>query len=202
MNEIRRGLPVGPRAWSRLPRAPRAPAALAADPDRIALGQALAARVTEATRIASKAAATAGLFELASRRLAKEIHDVHNLTTRAIARFLMTGHGTTATERNFIDRVGVTAAMHGLSVATLTRSYLLWRDTNLRVLNEEIKRLGTAFAVANEARKIIRSSADTGILRMARAYDHQITAKPLLTLYAPGPSARSQLSRRPASEGR
>jgi len=41
-------------------------------------------------------------------------------------------------------------------------------------LNEEATRLGTALAVAEEARMIIRSSADTGILRIARAYDDQI----------------------------
>ena len=35
----------------------------------------------------------AGLIELASRRFARPIHDVHNLMTRAIARFLMTGQG-------------------------------------------------------------------------------------------------------------
>jgi len=73
-----------------------------------------------------------------------------------------------------------TAAAHGLSSATLNRSYFLWRDTNLRVLNEEARRLGTAPAVAEEARMIIRSSADTAILRIARAYDdrmHMVLAK-------------------------
>jgi signal transduction histidine kinase len=42
------------------------------------------------------------------------------------------------------------------------------------VLNEEISRLGTAMAFADEARRMIRSSADTGIVRMARAYDVQM----------------------------
>jgi hypothetical protein len=118
--------------------------------------------------------AAAGLLELASHRFAKLIHDVHNLTTRAIARFLVTGQGTSETERSFLGRLGVMAAEHGLSSATLNRSYFLWRDTNLRVLNEEAARLGTAPAVAEAARMIIRSSADTGILRIACAYDDRM----------------------------
>jgi hypothetical protein len=73
-----------------------------------------------------------------------------------------------------LGRLGVTAAAHGLSSATLNRSYFLWRDTNLRVLNEEAGRLGTAAPIAEEARMIIRSSADSGILRIAHAYDDQM----------------------------
>jgi hypothetical protein len=172
--EIRKGVPAGVFAWSRAARSPGAPAAFAANPDQVALGQALALRVTAATRMTAEAVAAAGLLELASHRFAKLIHDVHNLTTRAIARFLVTGQGTTDTERSFLGRLGVVAAAHGLSSAALNRSYFLWRDANLRVLNEEARRLGTAPAVAEEARMIIRSSADTGILRIARAYDDQM----------------------------
>jgi hypothetical protein len=174
--ETRAGVPVGVFPWSRTARSVGAPATFSANPDQVALGQALALRVGAATRATAEAVAAAGLLELASHRFAKLIHDVHTLTTRAIARFLVTGQGTTETERSFLGRLGVVAATHGLSVATLTRSYLLWRDTNLRVLNEEAMRLGTALAVAEEARMIIRSSADTGILRIARAYDDQMHA--------------------------
>ena len=174
--ETRSGVPVGVFAWSRTARAPGAPATFCANPDQVALGQALALRVGAATRATAEAVAAAGLLELASQRFAKLIHDVHMLTTRAIARFLVTGQGTTETERSFLGRLGVMAAAHGLSVATLTRSYLLWRDINVRVLNEEATRLGTALAVAEQARMIIRSSADTGILRIARAYDDQMHA--------------------------
>jgi hypothetical protein len=131
-------------------------------------------RVSATTRLTAEAVAAAGLLELASHRFARLIYDVHMLTTRAIARFLVTGQGTTETERSFLGRLGVTAAASGLSSAALNRSYFLWRDTNLRVLNEEAGRLGTAAPVAEEARMIIRSSADSGILRVARAYDDQM----------------------------
>jgi hypothetical protein len=172
---IRSGRPLGPFAWTQNVKSRRAPDGFRADPSLIALGHALAARITEATRLTTEASAAAGLFELASGRFAKPMHDVHNMATRAIARFLTTGQGTTETERNFIARVGVMAAVLGVSIATLTRSYVLWRDTNLRVLNEEVKQLGTAMAVSDVAQRIIRSSADTGIARMIQAYDDQMT---------------------------
>jgi hypothetical protein len=176
--EIRRGSPAGVFPWSRTSRTPGAPATFSTNPDQVALGQALALRVTAATKLTAEAVAAAGLLELASRRFAKLTYDVHNLTTRAVARFLVTGQGTTETERNFLKRFGVTAAAQGLSAVTLIRSYLLWRDTNLRVLNEEATRLGTAPAVAEVARMIVRSSADTGILRIARAYDDHVHVAP------------------------
>ncbi len=193
MLQIRKSLPVVPFALG-LPRAPRAPAAFSAAPDQIVLGRALAARVIEATRMTAEAAAAEGLFDSASRRFAKHIHDVHSLTTRAIARFMITGQGTTQTERNFIARLGEVASDCGLSMFALTRFYLLWRDTNLLVLNQEIRRLGTSLAVAHEARMIISSMAKTGIERLARAYDRS-TLRPS-ALESP---ARSRLSSRQAS---
>jgi hypothetical protein len=122
----------------------------------------------------AEAALAMGLPELASGRFAKPIHDLHKLATRAIARFLVTGQGTTETERTFTSRVGVMAAVIGLSTATLNQSYVLWRDSNLRVLNEEVGRLCTSPAVYDEARRLIRSSAETGFKRMAQAYEEQM----------------------------
>ena len=150
------------------------PPAFCADPASVRLGQALALRVSEVTRSTASAAVAAGLIELSSPRFAQQIRDVHILTSRAIARFLISGQGTTETERNFITRVGIFAARYGLSLAILSRSYVVWRDANLRVVNEEINRLGIGQTVSNVARKIIRSSADTGLRRMARAYEYQL----------------------------
>jgi hypothetical protein len=160
-------------ARSRDSNALRAREAFTAEPGQVELGEALVARVTEATRMTADAAVAAGLPELASGRFARPLQDVHKVATRAIARFLVTGQGTTQIERNFTGKVGVMAAVFGLSLTTLTRSYLLWRDSNLRVLNEEVKRLGTSLAVYDEARRLIRSSAETGIKRMAQAYEDQ-----------------------------
>jgi hypothetical protein len=164
---------VGALAWGRRPALYRPPT-LSEDPASVRLGQALAARVSEVTRLTAAATAAAGLIELTSPRFAKQIRDVHTLTSRAIARFLITGQGTTETERNFISRVGILAARYGLSLAILSRSYVVWRDANLRVVNEEINRLAIGQTVSNVARKIIRSSADSGLRRMTRAYEYQL----------------------------
>ena len=168
---MQRGSVAGGLAWCRNSVSPRAPVSFRPDPDQVALGSALAARVMEVTRLTAEAMLAAGLVELATHRFAKPIHDVHALTTRTIARFLVTGQGTTEAERNFVARLGFLAARNGLCLTALTRSYLLWRDINLRILNEEIGRLRIAVAASELARMIIRSSADTGIWRMARAYD-------------------------------
>lgn len=170
---MRRTVAVGAFAWGHRSAVSRPPA-FCADPASVRLGHALAARVSEVTRLTAAAAAAAGMSELTSPRLAKQIRDVHTLTSRAIARFLITGQGTTETERNFISRVGIFAARYGLSLAILSRSYVVWRDANLRVLNEEVNRLGIGQTVSSVARKIIRSSADTGLRRMARAYEYQL----------------------------
>ena len=169
-----RALPIGTFPWQQHSSPPRAPVTFAADPVQIVLGRALARRAADATRMTAEAAVAAGFPELASGRLAKPIHDLHDLTTRAIARFLVTGQGTTETERNFISRVGVMAAVVGVSVTTLNKCHLLWRDANLRVLNEEVRRLDVSLEVYDEARRLIRSSAETGIKRMAHAYEEQI----------------------------
>jgi hypothetical protein len=169
--EIQRGPAVGVLAWYRNSLSPGAPASFEANPGQVALGRALGARVIEVTRLTAEAMLAAGLVELATHRFARPIHDVHALTTRTIARFLVTGQGTTEAERNFVARLGFLAARNGLCLTTLTRSFLVWRDINLRVLNEEITRLRIVVADSELARMIIRSSADTGILRMARAYD-------------------------------
>lgn len=134
----------------------------------------MASRAFEATAICAKAAASAGLSELASHHIAKRLRHVHNVTTRGVSNLLTTGHGNTEKERHFMGKLGVEAALRGGSVATLARSYLLWRDANLKVLNEEAGRLGTPDAIVDEARAMIQSSVDTGFVRLARAFDYQI----------------------------
>ena len=194
---IRRGLPIVAMKLSRDSSAPCTPATFSADRAQIVLGQALAARITEATRLTAEAAVAAGLPELASGRLAKSIYDLHKLATRAIARFLVTGQGTSEIERNFTCRVGVMAAVFGLSVSTLNQAYLLWRDSNLRVLNEEVRRLGTSLTIYDEARKLIWSSAETGFRRMSQAYQDQMQVVERLedfrtvALHRPQPRSRA-----------
>jgi signal transduction histidine kinase len=90
----------------------------------------------------------------------------------------------TAKQRDFISRLGVMAAVDGLSVGELTRSYLFFRDATLRVLDQEIARLGTPAAVVTEARSVVRATNDSAIVRMARAYDARMQSDKFRALAA------------------
>jgi signal transduction histidine kinase len=96
----------------------------------------------------------------------------------------------TAKQRDFISRLGVMAAVDGLSVGELTRSYLYFRDATLRVLDQEIARLGTPAALATEARSVVRATNDSAVVRMARAYDARMQSDKLGALVA-GEALRS-----------
>ena len=151
---------------------------------RFKLGQALAARVSDITHLTEAMAAKANLTELTSRRFTKPLRHIRNLSTRLYAEWLTSGSVMTAKQRDFISRLGVMAAVDGLSVGELTRSYLFFRDSTLRVLNEEIARLGTPAAVAAEARAVVRGTNDSAIVRMARAYDARMQSDKLGALAA------------------
>ncbi len=151
---------------------------------RFRLGQALATRVSDVTHLTEAMAAKANLTELTSRRFTKPLRHIRNLSTRLYAEWLTNGSFMTAKQRDFISRLGVMAAVDGLSVGELTRSYLFFRDSTLRVLDEEIARLGTPAAVAAEARSVVRATNDSAIVRMARAYDARMQSDKLRVLAA------------------
>ncbi|HUZ87642.1 MAG TPA: ATP-binding protein [Candidatus Baltobacterales bacterium] len=87
-------------------------------------------------------------------------------------------------QRDFISRLGVMAAVDGISVGELTRSYLFFRDATLRVLDQEIALLGVPAAVVTEARAVVRATNDSAIVRMARAYDARMQSDKVRALAA------------------
>jgi signal transduction histidine kinase len=151
---------------------------------RFRLGQALAARVSDVTHLTEAMAAKANLTELTSRRFTKPLRHIRNLSTRLYAEWLTNGSVMTAKQRDFISRLGVMAAVDGLSVGELTRSYLFFRDATLRVLDQEIARLGTPAAVVTEARSVVRATNDSAMVRMARAYDARMQSDKFRALAA------------------
>jgi signal transduction histidine kinase len=161
---------------------------------RFTLGQALAARVSDVTHLTEGLAAEANLTELTSRRFTKPLRHIRNLSTRLYAEWLTNGSVMSAKQRDFISRLGVMAAVDGLSVGELTRSYLFFRDATLRVLDQEIARLGTPVAVVTEARSVVRATNDSAIVRMARAYDARMQSDKVRALAA-GESLRESETR-------
>ncbi|HEX9099997.1 MAG TPA: ATP-binding protein [Candidatus Dormibacteraeota bacterium] len=157
------------------------------DPDveaRFMLGQALATRVSDITHLTEAMAAKANLTELTSRRFTKPLRHIRNLSTRLYAEWLTNGSVMTAKQRDFISRLGVMAAVDGLSVGEMTRSYLFFRDATLRVLDQEIARLHIPASLAAEARSVVRATNDSAIVRMARAYDARMQSDKLRALAA------------------
>ncbi len=151
---------------------------------RSRLGRALAARAIDVTHLTEAMAAKSELTELTSRRFTKPLRHIRNLSTRLLAEWLMNGSVMTAKQRDFISRLGIMAAVDGLSVGEMTRSYLFFRDATLRVLQEEVARLRTPALVAAEAMSLVRATDDAAVVRMARAYDAQMQSDKLLALAA------------------
>ena len=83
---------------------------------RFRLGQALASRVSDVTHLTEAMASKANLTELTSRRFTKPLRHIRNLSTRLYAEWLTNGSVMTAKQRDFISRLGVMAAVDGLSV--------------------------------------------------------------------------------------
>ena len=144
----------------------------------------MAARVGDVTRLTEAMAAKANLTELTSHRFTKPLRHIRNLSTRLYAEWLMNGSIMTAKQRDFISRLGLMAAVDGISVGELTRSYLFFRDATLRVLDQEVARLGTPASVVSEARSVVRSTSDSAVVRMARAYDTRMQSDKLRALVA------------------
>src|SRR6202790_168194 len=151
---------------------------------RFRRGQALAARVSDVTHLTEALAAKANLTELTSRGFTKPLRHIRNLSTRLYAEWLTNGSVMTSKQQDFISRLGVMAAVDGLSVGELTRSYLFFRDATLRVLDQEIARLGTPAAIAAEARSVVRATNDSAMVRMARAYDTRMQSDKVRALAA------------------
>ena len=138
---------------------------------RARLGQALAQRALDATRFATSEAEAARLQETSSKRFVSHLRRMRTLGTKLVARWLITGQAASREEVDFIGRIGQMAAAEGFSIGDMTRSYLFWRDANLRVVGEEAALLGISAVVVEETRRVIFSQADASIVRMARAFD-------------------------------
>lgn len=123
--------------------------------------------------MAGAAAAAAALQETSSRRFMSHLRKMRTIGTKLIARWLITGQEADDDEVALIGRIGQMAAAESFSIGDMTRSFLVWRDANLRVLEEEAERLGTPRELREEIRRVILSSADGSIVRMARTFDSE-----------------------------
>ena len=140
--------------------------------DRAALGRAFAARVRDCTHLIEELEAAAGIQDR-SEHLAARRRRTRTMGSRMVARWLITGLPSSLAEVTYVSELGQLAVGEGIPITDMTRSYMMWRDANLRVMSEEIARLGTPPEIAELALWTIRVSSDRSIVRMSRAFDVQ-----------------------------
>src|ERR1700716_3644314 len=109
-----------------------------------------------------------GTPDFRARRSASQL-----LGFQLFARWLRTGEISTREERTWIGELGEAGARHGVSIASMTRGYLVFRDATLELINEEAARLGTPLDVLESIRQMNYLSCDSSILWMNRNFDHQ-----------------------------
>ena len=109
-----------------------------------------------------------GTPEFRARRSASQL-----LGFQLFARWLRTGVISTRKERTWIGELGELGARHGVSIASMTRGYLVFRDVTLELINQEAERLETPPDVLDRVRQMNSFSCDSSILWMTRNFDHQ-----------------------------
>src|SRR3979409_1103928 len=122
---------------------------------RVALGRAFAARVGDCTRLIEELEVAAGLQERSEPLAARRSH-TRNMASRMIARWLITDKRSSLAEVTFVSELGQLAVGEGIPLTDITRTYMMWRDANLRVMSEEIARLNSPADIAEVALAAIR----------------------------------------------
>jgi PAS domain S-box-containing protein len=155
-------------------RAPAPPRKAGAQPEAVrALGDALLARTDDCVRMCKERRASleipeVGTPDFRARRIASQL-----LGFQLFARWLRTGEISTREERTWIGGLGELGARHGVSISSMTRGYLVFRDVTLELINQEAERLETPPDVLDRVRQMNSFSCDSSILWMTRNFDHQ-----------------------------
>lgn len=140
------------------------------DAARVQLGEAITRRAPEVARTVL-AGRISGSPDQYTREHPEDILRTSRLTTEQVGRWLTTGQTTTREENAQLDATAETAASGARPLATITKNYLLWRETVLGVAAEEAERLGTPAAIVGELVTTIRRASDASLVRMARRFD-------------------------------
>jgi PAS domain S-box-containing protein len=141
---------------------------------RVALGRGLEARVAEITRTVAIAADKTSLVGLSSPQLAKRAQELRDASSRLIAEYLITGEVAAKDQLRELGEFGLFVADEGMSLGDLVRSYYVWRESILQVLNEEGARLDTPPDILSLARGAVLVSLDAAVVRMNHNFDKRL----------------------------
>lgn len=126
------------------------------------LGRALEARAEEVrVEVAGRFAPDAAPDGFASSALA----------TSLIGRWLATGKAATAEEHKALAGNGQRPLQGTFSLADLTKSYLVWRDATMSLIDEECRRHDLSSEARQLAIRVVQASCDSSLVRMTRHFD-------------------------------
>jgi PAS domain S-box-containing protein len=155
-------------------RAPVPPGKFDAQPEAVrALGDALFARTDDCVRMCEERRAGLQIPEVGTPEFRARRNGSQLLGFQLFTRWLRTGEISTREERTWIGGLGEDGARLGVSIATMTRGYLIFRDVTLDLINQEAERLETPPAILDRVKQMNSFGCDSSILWMTRTFDHQ-----------------------------
>ncbi len=143
---------------------------------RVALGTALASRVTDVGDIMARrwkqslnGATTWSAGQ--NDRIAQDIVRIGSFATTTFSKYLVTGEPTTPEEDVTWKGQG-TIPLHGImSLSELTKLNLDWRTAVIEVIHAEAARLGLDAATVAETLDVARAGCDASLVGMAKQFD-------------------------------
>ncbi|HEY8761187.1 MAG TPA: ATP-binding protein [Candidatus Dormibacteraeota bacterium] len=153
------------------PSAPRGPVVQPADVR--ALGEGLLARSDDCWKMCELRLEALGIEEVGTPEFRVRRRAAQLLGVQLFGRWLLTGETSTLEERTWLGELGRQGAQTDVSIAHMTRGYLIFRDVVAELLDDEAKRLGTSAEVLGRVHRMNALSCDSSVLWMTRYFDQQ-----------------------------
>jgi diguanylate cyclase (GGDEF)-like protein len=154
----------------------RTPSEQAISPTRVALGAALALRVSDvgntmARRWWESTDRASFLSPAETERIEQQIVRVGSYATNSLATYLTTGDPTPPDEADTWKGQGTLPLQGIIPLADLTKLNLHWRTAVVEAIQTEAARLGTDSATVEEAIDVARAGCDASLVGMAKNFD-------------------------------
>lgn len=89
--------------------------------------------------------------------------------TRVVSRWIATGEGATADEMMRLGALG--ALVDRLTLASLVKAYLAWRDVTIQIVTAEVCRIQASGRLRKEVVAMVARSCDAALVGMAAQFD-------------------------------
>jgi diguanylate cyclase (GGDEF)-like protein len=99
------------------------------------------------------------------------IAEADRLATQVIGRWIATGRGASADEKEALARLG--EAVEDVSLPRMLKAYFAWRDATCDVIEEEAARRSISEHLVHEIQTVVGQSCDASLVQMARDFDRQ-----------------------------